>query len=238
MRKFRKNLTIGFLSLIIISCSNTDSQYINALKDKNFFNEYAGETQAITLAQKKCESINNGASNSGPNYEKIGIEYYCPEYLETYRVLELGFPYVSVKIILAPEPYNFDFPIEGSISSCFGTGGYRDINKNLNITLEDADGKRVAKANHRYSLGNHLDELGDGYVDELFRCELLFEFTDFDEVDTDYYTLILDDRGEEEYTWIEFTRNLNHSFTLGDYLLGTACTLDELLLKTCYLIDQ
>lgn len=237
MRKLRKNLIIGFLFLIIISCSNTDSQYIDALKDNDFFSEYAGETQAITLAQKKCESINNGASNSGPNYEKIGIEYYCPEYLETFRVLEIGFPYVGIKIVLAPEPYDFDFPIQGPTSSCSGTGGYRDINENLDITLNDADGKRVAKANHVYSLGNHLDELGDGYVDELFRCELLFEFTNIDEVDTGYYTLILDDRGEAEYTWSEFTRGIEHTFTLGDGF-GAACTLDELISKTCFLIDE
>ena len=88
-----------------------------------------------------------------------------------------------------------------------------------------------------YSLGNHLDELGDGYVDELFRCELLFEFTNIDEVDTGYYTLILDDRGEAEYTWSEFTRGLEHTFTLGDGF-GAACTLAELTSKTCFLIEE
>jgi len=236
MKSIFRLVSLICLSLTISLCASTDSSYIEELKENDYFKEYAGETQAITLGKRKCASIDNGGSNSGTSYERIAIKYYCPEYLDTYKILMKGFPTVMLNIVLAPEPNNFRIPIGGIKEYCYGTGGFSDVNEDMYIVLRDADGSRVSQAKFEYSRANHMDELGDGYVDQFFRCEFRFTFYDIDEVDTEYYILELGDRGEFQYSWLGFVSEI-HNFKLGEGF-GHSCTYDEILFETCFLIEK
>tara|TARA_B110000444_G_C18784817_1_gene569368 strand:+ start:691 stop:1305 length:615 start_codon:yes stop_codon:yes gene_type:complete len=195
-----------FIALIVmggifIACTSNEDLYIEKLEENNILDEFAAPRQAINLAYEKCDLIDGGEDPKGNLAEKIAVEIFCPEYADSFMLLKLIDVTGSFTLNSSYSSYS-GYNIDGTDSNCYGTGGYSDIKKSMNIVLKNSQGLTLYRA----------------VVTEVNRpmesqCNFYFTFYDVLEGE-DVYIFEVSNRGELTYGFDRLLSGI--SVTLGD----------------------
>lgn len=181
--------------------SNEDL-YIELLEDNNLLNEFAAPRQAINLAYEKCDAIDNGGAAKGNLAEKIGVEIFCPEYKDSFSILRVVDVSGTFELNSDYSSYS-GYSIGGTDSNCYGTGGYSDIKRSMNIILKNTQGITLYRAVVTK-------------VTRTLRSQCTFYFTFYDVVEgEDVYIFEVSNRGEMNYTFDRLA-SLGIAVSLGD----------------------
>ena len=180
--------------------SNEDL-YIEKLEENNLLNEFAAARQAVNLAYEKCDSIDGGEQPKGNLAEKIGVEIFCPEYADSFMILRLIDVTGTFTLNASYSSYS-GYNISGTDSNCYGTGGYSDIKRSMNIVLKNSQGLTLYSAVVTR-------------VNRPTRSQCVFYFTFYDVLEgEDVYIFEVSNRGELRYGFDRLLTGLRA--TLGD----------------------
>jgi hypothetical protein len=140
-----------------------EEELLTRLREGGFGGLYASDTEAVSKAKLKCTSLENGEALKGPEYEFIGVDVYCKDFVNGFRVLEE----IKVKaaFFIVGSRYGWFPSIGGSGNKCYGTGGYSDIDSGTSWTVESPSGEILAEG-----------ELGPGKGTGS-RCKFTYTFT-------------------------------------------------------------
>jgi len=189
---------------------DVDERYLAALEDAGLRDEFSTQRAAVVNAEKVCDRLDDGAEAEGSRADRIGVEHYCPEYADDFRVLRT--------IEVTGRFTVFDYDSFGHLSEgdeCFsGDGGYGDITTTTPVLLTNIQGDVL----HRTELGVGVAAAGS--------CT--YEFTLPVTEGEDGYVVAIGDRGESTYTFEEIQTASSLHFTLGDITdaLGPDLDLD------------
>jgi len=85
------HLSIALVLLIVVAgCAgepSVDERYMSALEDSGLSEVFVGEAKALDNASELCNAINSGEQAQGSEADKIGVEYFCNEHLQGFKVL-------------------------------------------------------------------------------------------------------------------------------------------------------
>lgn len=148
--------------------------------------EFSADRAALANASRICADLDGGAKPQGSEGDKIGVQYYCSEYLKVFRVLRTMFVSGTFTI------FDSDSAGSGENSFCEGDGGYGDLNSSTAVVVTNNSGEVLART-----------ELGNGVGDGFYLCEFSFkmELTEGE----DAYIVAIGDRGEFSYSWAEIS---------------------------------
>jgi len=180
--------------------SNEDL-YIERLTENNLLNDFAAPRQAINLANEKCNAIDEGGETKGNLAEKLGVEIFCPEYFQSFKILKII--NVNGTFTLNSDYSSYSgYSIGGTDTNCYGTGGYSDIRPSMNIVLRNSKGITMYQAIVTSNIRTK-------------RSQCTFEFTFFDVVEgEDVYVFEVANRGEIRYDFEDLIYGIGA--TLGD----------------------
>ena len=180
--------------------SNEDL-YVERLQQNNLLDDFAAPRQAINLAYEKCNAIDEGEEPKGNLAEQIGVEIFCPEYTDSFRILRVINVDGQFELNSSYSSYS-GYSIGGSDSNCYGTGGYSDIKRSMNIVLKNSKGVTLYRAVVTK-------------VSRELRSQCVFYFTFYDVVEgEDVYIFEVSNRGELTYTFDRLLLGIGAS--LGD----------------------
>ncbi len=167
--------------------SNEDL-YIERLEENNLLNDFAAPRQAINLGYEKCDAIDSGENPKGNLAEKLAVEIFCPEYYDSFQILKVID--VSGTFTLNSDYSSYSgYSISGANNNCYGTGGYSDIKRSMNIVLKNDQGITLYRA----------------VVTRVNRpksSQCVFYFTFYDVLEgEDVYVFEVSTRGELRYTF-------------------------------------
>jgi hypothetical protein len=170
----------------------TDDQYIEALEEAGVRSEFQTDKAAVLRAQALCEEFDSSGEPKGGAIENAAVEFYCPQWLDEFQVLETTTITGTFEVIDADE---YAYQSDGSY--CEGEGGYGDINASTQVVVTNGDGDNITRT-----------ELGAGAVDGV-SCvyEFSFQVTEGE----DLYVVAVGDRGESTYTFDELKEGLGLS---------------------------
>ena len=171
-----------------------DAKYLAALSEAGLRNAFPADRAALSNASAACQGIDAGGKAQGTEADKIGIQFYCPDYYSSFKVLEK----MAVTGTFTVNSYETGSNI-GS-RGCEGSGGYGDVNASTAVVVTNTKGDTLTRT-----------ELGSGMpgppVDSPEKnhiygwCEFTFHF-DVTEGE-DSYVVRVGDRGEVGYTFDE-----------------------------------
>jgi hypothetical protein len=163
---------------------STEDQYIEALEEAGVRSEFQTDRAAVLRAQALCEEFDASGEPKGGAVENAAVEFYCPQWLDGFQVLETTTITGTFEVIDSDE-----YRYESDGSYCEGEGGYGDINASTQVVVTNGDGDSITRT-----------ELGPGVVDGLScKYEFSFEVTEGE----DMYVVAVGDRGETTYTFDE-----------------------------------
>ena len=175
--------------------------YVERLQQNNLLDDFAAPRQAINLAYEKCNAIDEGEEPKGNLAEQIGVEIFCPEYTDSFRILRVINVEGQFKLNSSYSSYS-GYSIGGPDSNCYGTGGYSDIKRSMNIVLKNSKGVTLYSAVVTK-------------VSRELRSQCVFYFTFYDVVEgEDVYIFEVSNRGELTYTFDRLLLGIGAS--LGD----------------------
>ncbi|MCW6037142.1 hypothetical protein K4A83_12805 [Spirulina subsalsa FACHB-351] len=99
-------------------------------------------------------------------------------------------PFIKSKYTIKGSITLIDSDIKGADDSCYGTGGYRDIQANMPVTIKDGQGNILATG-----------KTGSGKKDSRVVCVFDFEINDIPKVD--FYSIEVGRRGQLNYSFQE-----------------------------------
>ncbi len=164
-----------------------DETYLAALSKADLLSEFAADRAAIANATAVCTRLDAGDKPQGSTVDNIGVETYCADYLDCFKVLSERTVNGTFSI-LDSDSAGYD---DGD--SCEGEGGYGDLNASTQVVVKNNEDKLLA----RTALGT-----GTTYLNGL-GCKFRF-IVDLTEGE-DEYLLKVGDRGLIGYTWDEIT---------------------------------
>ena len=160
-----------------------EDAYLAELEDANVADEFAADRAALAAAERTCEELDQGASPQGSEAQRIAVDWFCPDYADSFSVLDVIA--VSGTFELFDEDETFR-------SSCSGEGGYGDINSSTAVILRDREGSELSRAELGFGDGNGKT------------CEFSFRLQGITEGSPgDVYVLEVGDRGEISYSFAE-----------------------------------
>jgi len=171
-------------ALICTACgASATESYLTALDDAGLADQFAADRAAIAAAERTCDQLDLGGPAQGTEVELIAVEWFCADYAEAFKVLEV----IEVRgSFTLTDDESLFLPL------CSGDGGYSDINSSTAVILRDRDGNELARS-----------ELGFGEPDT-FSCIFTFSLQDVSEgAPGDVYVLEVGDRGEIAYSFAE-----------------------------------
>ena len=175
--------------------------FIKRLTENDLINDYAAPRQAISVANKKCDSIDDGEDPKGNLAEKIGVEIFCPEYLDAFQILQVINVDGTFTLNSSYSQYS-GYSIGGTDTNCYGTGGYGDIGPSMNIVLRNSQGITM-----------YVGIVTSNIRTKPSQCT--FEFTFFGVVEgEDVYVFEVANRGEISYSFEDLVYGIGA--TLGD----------------------
>tara|TARA_B100001093_G_C26711000_1_gene963401 strand:- start:112 stop:1101 length:990 start_codon:yes stop_codon:yes gene_type:complete len=188
--------------LIDFKIFSNEDLYIEKLEDNNLLNDFAAPRQAINLAYEKCNDIDNGDEPKGNLSEKIAVEIFCPEYYDSFAILRVIDVSGTFELNSDYSTYS-GYSIGGTDSNCYGTGGYSDIKRSMNIVLKNTQGITLYSAVVTK-------------VSRTQRSQCTFYFTFYEVVEgEEVYVFEVANRGEMRYTFDRLD-SLGIAVSLGD----------------------
>ena len=168
--------------------SNED-KYIEALEEAGVRSEFQTDRAAVLRAESLCEEFEASGEPKGGAIENAAVEFYCPQWLDGFQVLETTTISGTFDVVDSDE-----YAYESDGSYCEGEGGYGDINGSTQVVVTNGDGDSITRT-----------ELGAGTVDGVScHFEFSFEVTEGEEM----YVVAVGDRGESTYTFDELKEGL------------------------------
>ena len=148
---------------VILTPEEQEEELLTRLREGGFGGLYASDTEAVSKAKLKCTAIENGEALKGPEYEFIAVDVYCKDFVKGFRVLDE----IEVKaaFYIVGSRYGWFPSIGGSGNSCYGRGGYSDIDSGTTWTVTNPDGDVLAEG-----------DLGPG-KGKGSRCKFTYTFT-------------------------------------------------------------
>ena len=81
-------LAIGAVTAFLLANQDhTNRNYINALDAGGFDKSFSGTRAAINHAHEVCDGFDAGDPVQGFDYEKVGVQFYCADYLDGFKVI-------------------------------------------------------------------------------------------------------------------------------------------------------
>jgi hypothetical protein len=168
---------------------NTEDQYIEALEEAGVRSEFQTDRSAVLRAEALCEEFGATGEPKGGAAENAAVEFYCPQWLDGFQVLETATITGTFEVIDSDE---YSYKSDGSY--CEGEGGYGDINASTQVVVTNGEDDSLTRT-----------ELGPGVVDGLScKYEFSFEVTEGE----DMYVVAVGDRGESTYSFDELKEGL------------------------------
>lgn len=191
-------LALAAVLIVVLGDSgpSQEEQYLQDIQDAGLMGEFAADRAAIANATRICNELDGGAKPQGSEADRIGVEHYCVDYADAFKVLETE-RIEGTFTILDSDSAGFR---DGG--SCQGDGGYGDLNASTTVVVKNNSGDILART-----------ELGSGTGDGVISCTFTFEF-DLTEGE-DQYVLLVGDRGEISYSWDEISRRGAVALTIG-----------------------
>lgn len=192
-------LVIGLLIAVgvYVSVSDTASvedRYLWALDEADLRDEFAADRQAIKNAEGICKELDDGGRAQGSRADRIGVEHYCDDYLDAFKVLE-------TKVIEGSFTLRDSKMGPSDSGPCSGSGGYSDISVGRGVEVRNDAGDPLGRT-----------KLGPGTKKSRNRCEFLFEVELTEGEDS--YVFEVGSRGQIAFTWKELT-GMGPHLTLG-----------------------
>lgn len=173
-----------------------DENYLSALQEEGLSGDFAADRQALSNAEKVCKDLDDGAKAQGSEADKLGVDFYCDEYSDAFKILQTKRVTGTFEIL---DSDSHDNTIGGA---CEGDGGYGDLNSATAVIVRNSEGDEVART-----------ALGSGSPTGLTICEFTFTFELKEGEET--YILSIGDRGEFSYSWNEITLPGAVALTIG-----------------------
>lgn len=186
---------VGLLAVLVAAGAwsvllrpSNDEKYIEALEEAGVRSEFQTDRAAVLRAESLCEEFEASGEPKGGAIENAAAEFYCPQWLDGFQVLE------TTTISGTFDVIDSDYYSYADGAFCEGDGGYGDINGTTQVVVTSGSGDNLTRT-----------ELGSGSVDG-GRCSYAFSFevTEGEEI----YVVAVGDRGESTYTFDELKEGL------------------------------
>lgn len=136
--------------------------YLGALRTAGLAGKFSSDQTAVAHAKAVCAALAGGSKQQGMPEDRIGVEVYCGEFLNGYKVLRT----ITVKgsiTLLDSDPGIYYPTIVASGGACEVANGYGDVHPGTQVQVRNGDGKL---------LGQTTLERGRG---TRYRCTLDFQ---------------------------------------------------------------
>lgn len=174
-----------------------DDAYLDKLATEGLNGGFGTDAEAIAHAQKVCRGLKNGDPAQGESEDAIGVEIYCPQFSDGFKVLRTitvpGIFVLDDSDSLAysdPETFGDTSGVMEAGGTCMGQGGYSDIGPGTAVTVKNAAGELLTTT-----------ELGAGSNTSPGVCEFTFSFQVKEGEDT--YVVSVSHRGEASYSFAD-----------------------------------
>ena len=77
----------GVTAFLLANQDHTNRNYIDTLNPGGFGGSFSSTRAAINHAHEVCDGFNAGDPVQGFDYEKVGVQFYCSDYVEGFKVI-------------------------------------------------------------------------------------------------------------------------------------------------------
>lgn len=136
--------------------------YLGALRTAGLAGKFSSDQTAVAHAKAVCAALAGGAKQQGMPQDRIGVEVYCGEFLNGYKVLRT----ITVKgsITLYDSDPGIYYPaIVASGGACEGANGFGDVHSGTQVQVRNGDGKLLGQTSLERGRGTR------------YRCTLEFQ---------------------------------------------------------------
>jgi uncharacterized protein DUF732 len=169
--------------------------YLKELQRRGVAGKFASDAAAVANAHRVCDALKAGGPQQGLPQDQAGVQVYCSDFLEGFKVLETKVIQGTFNIYES-DPGGY-FPSIASYNDlCEGADGYSDISSGTQVVVKNAAGTVLAST-----------ELGQGHGSDTL-CTFSYSVTLTEGEST--YTVSVGRRGELQYTWAQISSDGIH----------------------------
>jgi hypothetical protein len=177
------------------STPSPEANYLSVLRDAGWGGAFTSDADAVAHGRQVCAQLDDGGPQQGLPADKIAVDQFCPRFSDGFRVLETAT--VSGTFVLVDATARTGISsISMSGTSCQGTDGFSDIDRNTQLIVKNGEGKTLAAT-----------ALGEGHRED-GTCTYSFTFPITE--GQDRYVVSVSHRGEFTYSFEQLQRSGVH----------------------------